>query len=58
MPKSDPNFKMSLKSDELQRIKSTEPTPEIIDKVRELCGQQAQTVDECRMFLDMLGIAP
>jgi hypothetical protein len=58
MPESDQQFKMKLKSDELSRIKTVEPTPEVVDKVRELCAQQAETIAECRMFLEMLGIAP
>lgn len=58
MPKTDPNFKTVLKSDQLHRIKSTEPTPEAVDKVRELCAQQSRTAEECQTFLDMLGIAP
>jgi hypothetical protein len=34
------------------------PTPEVVDKVRKVVASNAGDVDECRQFLDMLGLLP
>lgn len=37
---------------------SAPPTPEIVDKVRKVIATNSEDADECRQFLDMLGLLP